>query len=156
MTTPPTIDPSYPLPPENGWGERRLRYNVSLVAAIVAAGLSYVLIVAHFNDVIGRPIVDGAGRVVGHEPVELAGVEGMAQCCGVVIAVGLANVFYLLGAGVERLVPPARVDAYRRWAWRAGVLISCALPRSAPLLHLTCCLFFPAAYDHTPIRPGGW
>ena len=148
-------DPAPLLPARTWWERRRVVYNAALVSSIVVGGLSYVAILACFGDVIGRPIVDAAGRVVGHETVDAAGIEGIVQCCGCVIAIGIANLFYCLGTALEGHVPLRHVAAYRRWAWWAGVVFSCALPLSIPLLHLVCCLFFPGAYDHTPMRTGG-
>ena len=147
-------DPASLLPARVWWEQHRLRYNAALIGSVVIGGLSYVAILAQFGDVIGRPIVDAGGHVVGHEAVDAAGIEGIAQCCGCVVAVGLANLFYFLGAVLEGNVPLHHVTAYRRRAWWAGAAFSCALPLSVPLLHLVCCLFFPGVYDHTPIHMG--
>ena len=105
------------------WERRRLRYNLALVVAIILGYLSYVSVVSHFADVIGSPIRDEDGRIVGHD-IELGGIAILCQGCAASIALLFANLFYFLGAGVEQLVPPEWIAIYRKWAWRAGVAFS--------------------------------
>jgi hypothetical protein len=139
------------VPAAQWWERRRLRYNLALVAAIALGYFAYVAVVSHFADVIGRPILDEDGHVVGND-IEFGGIEGLLPCCGAGLALLLANLFYFIGAGIEGFIPRVRVGTYRRWAWRAGVAFSCSLPFSIALLHLLLCLFFPNWYDRTPIR----
>ena len=148
---PQTATPAADVPATQWWERRRPRYNLALIAAIVSGYFAYVAVVSHFADVIGAPIVDEDGTVVGND-IEFGGIAVIFQCCGASIGLLLANLFYFLGAGVERVVPPARVGTYRKWAWRAGVAFSCFLPFSIALLHLVLCLFFPNWYDRTPIQ----
>ena len=143
----PTVD----VPATQWWERRRFRYNVALVAAIVLGYHAYTTVVGHFADVIGAPVVDEDGTVIGND-IDFGGVAVLFQGCGAGVGLLLANLFYFLGAGVERFVRPGRVGAYRRWAWRAGVALSCSLPFSVALLHLVLCLFFPNSYDRTPVR----
>jgi hypothetical protein len=145
--------PAADVPAMRWWERRRLRYNLALIAAIVLGYFAYVAVVSHFADVIGAPIVDEDGTVMGND-IEFGGIAAIFQCCGAGIGLLLANLFYFLGAGVERFVPRARVGRYRKWAWRAGVAFSCLLPFSIALLHLVTCVFFPDWYDRTPIRIG--
>ena len=146
-----TATPAADVPATQWWEGRRLRYNLALMAAVVLGYFAYVAVVGHFADVMGAPVVDEDGTVIGND-IEFGGIAVIFQCCGVSIGLLLANLFYFLGAGVERFVPSARVAGYRKWAWRAGVAFSCFLPFSIALLHLVVCLFFPNWYDRTPIQ----
>ena len=148
---PQTATPAADVPATQWWERRRLRYNLALIAAIVLGYFAYVAVVSHFADVIGAPIVDEDGTVIGND-IEFGGPAALFQCCGASIGLLLANLFYFLGAAVERLIPVVRVGTYRKWAWRAGVAFSCFLPFSIALLHLVLCLFFPNWYDRTPIK----
>jgi hypothetical protein len=149
-----TTDHTADLPASRWWERRRLRYNVALIASIILGYMAYVAVVTHFEDVIAAPWVDENGTVIGND-IEFGGIAVIFQCCGASLGLLLATLFYYLGAGVERLVPPARVATYRKWAWRAGLAFSCFLPFSIALLHLFFCLFFPSWYDRTPIRFDG-
>ena len=148
---PQTATPAADVPATQWWERRRLLYNFALIVAIVLGYFAYVAVVSHFADVIGAPSVDENGSVIVNE-IEFTVFTVIFQCCGASIGLLLANLFYFLGAGVERLVPPARVATYREWAWRAGVAFSCFLPFSVALLHLVLCLFFPNWYARTPIQ----
>lgn len=146
-----TTTPAADVPATQWWERRRLRYNLALSTAIVLGYFAYVAVVSHFVDVIGAPIVNENGIVIGNN-IEFGGPAALFECCGASIGLPLANLFYFLGAGVERLVSTAHVGTFRKWAWRAGVALSCFLPFSIALLHLVLCLFFPIWYDRTPIR----
>lgn len=148
---PQTATPVADVPAMQWWERRRLRYNLALIAAIVLGYFAYVAVVSHFADVIGAPIMDEDGTVVGND-IEFGGIAVIFHSGGVIVGLLFANLFYFLGAGVERWVSPARIASYRRWAWRAGVTFSCFLPFSIALLHLVLCLFFPNWYDRTPIQ----
>jgi hypothetical protein len=58
------------------------------------------------------------------------------QGFGYLLAMGLANLFYYLGPGMERFVVPAFRATYRRWVFRAGLFFSVALPFMVPLVVL--------------------
>jgi hypothetical protein len=132
------------------WERRRLRYNVALIISILLGYMAYAAVVTRFADVVAAPWVDENGAVIGND-LDLGGITVIFDCCGAVTALILANLFYFLGAGVERIVPAVRVAPCRKWAWRAGVLFSCLLPFSIAVTHLVLCLYFPNSYDRTPI-----
>jgi hypothetical protein len=134
------------------WERRRLRFNAALIASIVIAFFAYLAVLGACSDVIGAPIVDADGTIVGRD-TEVGGYAAGLQCCGAVVGLLLANFCYFLGALFEPEVPAARVGVYRKWAWRLGVAFACFLPLSIPLLHVVACLFFPDSYDHAPVAP---
>jgi hypothetical protein len=104
------------------WGARRRRYNLALVAAGLVAFMCYL----------------GALQVWCAETpgVEVTLFTTLFQGVGYLFAIGMANVCYFLGPGLERFVEPALRPRYRRWAFRAGLAFSVALPFAIPLLIL--------------------
>ena len=52
------------------------------------------------------------------------------------VVMGLANVCYLLGPGLESSVRPADVDRYRKTAFAMGLWGSLAVPALFPLVQL--------------------
>jgi hypothetical protein len=101
------------------WGSRRRRYNVALVAAGVVAFVCYL-------GALQARCADTPG-------VEVTLFTILFQGIGYLIAMGVANVFYLIGPGLERFVRPVARPNYRRWAFRAGLAFSIALPFAIPL-----------------------
>lgn len=108
--------------PERGWwAARRLRYTVTLAVAGVAAFLLYTIVVWSSMDELGPE-------------AEITLFTTIFQGVGGLVFLGLANVCYGLGPLLERMVPERCVGGYRRWAYRAGLWFSCALPFAVPIL----------------------
>jgi hypothetical protein len=103
----------------NWWSRRRLRYNVALAVAGVAAFVAYAAV---FET-----------RCPPSPEVEITLVTIAFQAFGYLAAMGIANVFYNLGGWVEARVRPGNVATYRRWAWGLGLAVSVALPFSIPI-----------------------
>lgn len=104
------------------WGARRLRYNLALLAAGAIAFVCYVSAVWT--------------RCAGVFGADVTIFTTVFQGIGYLLAMGLANLFYYLGPGMERFVAPVHIGTYRRWAFRAGLLFSVALPFVVPLIVL--------------------
>jgi hypothetical protein len=105
------------------WQARRRRYNLALAAAGWAAyGLNAALFYA-----LGHPIWR-----------DWRGALSMTLFLGIVflVAMGVANVFYLLGPGLEAGVKPSEVARYRRAAFAMGFWGSVALPFVFPAINL--------------------
>ena len=105
------------------WQARRLSYNLALAAAgWVAYGTAVAL-----NYGFGHPVWR-----------DWRGGLGMTIFLGTVwlVAMGFANVAYLLGPAVEGWVKPADVARYRRTAFSMGFWGSLAVPFIFPLVQL--------------------
>ena len=102
------------------WESRRLGYNVALgFAGWAAYGLNAAMYYA-----VGRPLFE-----------TWQGALGMTIFLGTgfLILMGFANIFYLLGIGVESVVSPRDRDGFRRGAYALGLWGSVALPFVFPL-----------------------
>ena len=113
------------LPAESAaewWGARRRRYNLALLAAGAVAFVCYVSVVWT--------------RCAGVLGADVTVFTTLFQGIGYLLAMGLANLCYYLGPGLERFVAPAHRATYRRWAFRAGLYFSVALPFIVPLVLL--------------------
>ena len=104
------------------WAARRLRYNMALAAAGVLAFVCY-LIALQF-------------RCANTSGVEVTLFTTLFQGIGYLVAMGLANLCYGLGPGLERFVQPTARTDYRKWTFRAGLAFSVALPFAIPLMIL--------------------
>lgn len=96
------------------WAERRVTFN----AVLIAAGLFALIRFYVLSEVRCAAI---PGSTVAATPLAV-----LAHLAGVLVVLGLANLAYRLGPRLERRLAPARVDGYRRWAYRlglAGVLV---------------------------------
>ena len=105
------------------WQARRLRYNLTLgaggwVCYALAVGLNYAF---------GHPVWK-----------DWRGGLGMTIFLGTVflVVMGIANVCYLLGPGLEGSVKPAEGERYRRTAFAMGLWGSLAVPALFPLVQL--------------------
>ena len=105
------------------WQARRLRYNLSLAAA---GWLAYGLAVGQ-SFAFGRPLWQ--------TPVSAFSMT-LFLGVGYLIAMGFANVAFLLGPAVEGLIRPASVGGYRRTAFAMGLWGSFGLPFALPLANL--------------------
>jgi hypothetical protein len=115
---PPQADDRAPLSAREWWGQRQWPYNRALLAAGFLAFLCYVIALEV--------------RCADSTDVEVTVFTILFQGVGYLLAMGLANVCYQLGAGAERLVPHDARGSYRRWAFRAGLGFSVALPFLVP------------------------
>jgi hypothetical protein len=107
------------------WRARRLRYNVALVVAGVAAFFSYAAIVW-----------TAPAGALGDAPEgpEITAFTTLFQAVGYLMAMAIANVCYGLGALGERVLQPRDVSRFRRVAYTAGLCFSVASPFTIPLL----------------------
>lgn len=104
------------------WGARRVRYNLALVAAGVAAFALYLVVLAV-----------RCGGVAG---VEVTLFTTAFQGVAYLVAMGVANLCYNLGPALESRLGGRDIAAYRRRAFRAGLGFSVALPFAIPALLL--------------------
>ena len=100
---------------EHGWwSARRLRYNVLLILAGVAA---FTIIV-----------IAGETVCTVNPDFEITAVTTVFQAFGYGVAMAIANVMYNLGSIGERLLKPRNLTLYRRVAFSAGTIFSMMLP----------------------------
>jgi hypothetical protein len=98
------------------WGSRRRHYNLVMLVAAFSATCCYLL-------------VDWAGsRLMGQAQGESSFLrEAVPTVAVYLVAVGLANVWYLAGPLSERIVRPADLDRYRRITLRLACWFSVLL-----------------------------
>lgn len=105
------------------WQERRLRYNLILAAAGLAAyGVAVALNYA-FNHPVWRDWRSGLGTT-------------LFLAVAYLIVMGFANICYLLGPAVEAWVKPHDIHRYRRNAFAMGAWGSLIVPFCFPLVQL--------------------
>jgi hypothetical protein len=105
------------------WQERRLRYNIGLVAAGAMAFVAYAAIVS---------LAPANALATGDEPPEITVFTTAFQAVGYAVAMVVANVCYGLGGAAERVIKPKDASAFRRTAFGAGFAFSVALPFTIP------------------------
>lgn len=105
------------------WQTRRLRYNIALASAGVAAYATAAVLHLAF----GQPLWLTFGE---------AASETLSLGVGYLVLMGFANIFYLLGPLAESLVRPADPDRFRQSAFGMGFWGSVALPFLFPALAL--------------------
>jgi hypothetical protein len=108
------------LSPKVWWSKRRPRYNLALVVAGLGAFLAYVVVLRF--------------RCADDPEVEVTIFTTAFQGLGYLLAMGIANLCYGLGAWAERLLGPDDVESFRITTFRLGLAFSVALPFSIPLL----------------------
>jgi hypothetical protein len=109
------------------WQARRFRYNLSLALAGAAAYCLFLVLLLAFGQ---SPWPDWR-RAIG--ATLMLGV-------GYLVVMGVANVCYLLGPGLETMLRPADRETYRRGAWAMGYAGSIALPFLFPTVVLAALL----------------
>lgn len=109
------------------WAARRLRYNVGVILASVAA-------------LVVTAALMSSGACEAHDPegLEITLFTISFQVVAFAVGLSLANVAYLLGPGVERLIRPRNVKLYRKIAFGLGFGFSTALPFVLPAFALFC------------------
>lgn len=100
------------------WAGHRRRYNRGLIVAGLVAFAAYLA--------VGELCLT---RLNGFEVTILSTAS---QAFGYLVAMAIANIFYLLGPLTERLVRPSDPAAFRRRTFRAGYWFSVALPFAIP------------------------
>lgn len=106
------------------WQERRLRYNIAMAGAGIAAYLLTVGLHYAFGDPVWAVWQDALGFSL---------FLGTAY----LVVIGIANVCYLLGPFGEAWLKPANVERFRRTAYTMGLWGSVALPFLWTLFNLS-------------------
>jgi hypothetical protein len=109
--------------PKDGWRwweARRLRYNIGLGIAGLAAYSAFWLVMLGFGDT---------------RYIDMRSLVSMTAFMGAgyLIVIAVANACYLIGVGLEALIKPADKDGFRERFWALGFWASCALPFLLPL-----------------------
>jgi hypothetical protein len=105
------------------WQARRLKYNLALACSGLAAYGLFVALFFAFGSPLWKTWQDALSMTL------LMGV-------GFLVAMGAANVCYVLGPIMESLVKPEDPERYRRTTWAMGFWGSIALPFVVPLVAL--------------------
>jgi TctA family transporter len=122
----PTPDSAF-LTPKEWWASRRLRYNIGLV---VAGLLGFVCYAA----AVERCIVL---RAPGDWEITI--FTTIFQGFVYLVMIGIANLFYNLGAWSERMIRPANPAKYRLRIFSLGFCFSIVLPFLPGVLLLVDC-----------------
>jgi hypothetical protein len=109
------------------WEKRRRLYNVALVLAGVGAFACYAAVLDHFS----CSGLDCPGSV---EDTEITLFTIVFQGLGYLVAMGIANVLFGLGALSEELARPKNPRTWRRTWFLLGLCFSVALPFAVPVL----------------------
>ncbi len=104
------------------WNERRGKYNVGLILSGIFAFIIYALVVKFI--------------VPSRADVEITLFTIVFQGIGYLFMIGIANVFYSLGAIIEKMIEPENVERYRKLTYNGGFWFSCGLPFLIPLILL--------------------
>jgi hypothetical protein len=105
------------------WEARRLKYNIGLA---LAGWIAYGLYAAIFY-AFGRPIWEHWNSALG-----ITLFLGL----GFLALMGVANIWYLVGAIAESVIQPTDRDAFRKRAFALGFWGSMAVPFLFPLANL--------------------
>ncbi|NOZ47276.1 MAG: hypothetical protein GXO79_10925 [Chlorobi bacterium] len=107
------------------WSKMRLKYNIGLIISGISAFVLYVIVVEF---VVMKNSND--------QEVEITLFTTIFQGIGYLIMIGIANLFYNLGAISEKLVNPKNIEEYRNKIFKIGFWFSCGLPFLVPLILL--------------------
>jgi hypothetical protein len=110
------------------WASRRLRYNLSLVVSGIIAFICYISILT-IKSRLDTTNTDP-------EKYEFTLFTTLLQGVGYLIMIGLANLFYYLGPGVDWLFNKQHSERFRLRLFNIGFWFSCLLPFSIPVLVL--------------------
>jgi hypothetical protein len=108
------------------WKKRRRPYNVALVLAGIGAFACYAAVVEHFS-------CGGAACPGSSQDVEITLFTIAFQGLGYLIAMGVANVLFGLGAFSEKLFRPENPERWRRTCFLLGLCFSVLLPFLVPV-----------------------
>jgi hypothetical protein len=123
------------ISPEAGswWEQRRLRYNIGLVIAVVSAFVCYVVVVDR-------------GICIGTMPdAEITLFTTAFQGIGYLFMMAIGNVCYFSGPLSESLIGPQNVERYRHMTFQLGLWFSVLLPFAIPLIVAWSYLVHPAS-----------
>src|SRR5438128_2077350 len=109
------------------WEKRRKLYNLALVLADLGAFACYAAVLDQFS--CSGPDCRGSA-----EETEITLFTIAFQGVGYLIAMGVANVLFGLGALSEKLVRPKNAERWRRTCFLLGLCFSVALPLAVPVL----------------------
>ena len=104
------------------WNEKRSKYNLGLVISGILAFILYALIIEFI--------------VPFDTDVEITLFTIIFQGIGYLIMIGIANLFYNLGALSEKISNPKNIEQYRQITFNLGFCFSCSLPFLIPLILL--------------------
>jgi len=107
------------------WSKMRLKYNLGLIFSGILAFILYAIVV---ELVVFKSSKNGE--------VEITLFTTIFQGIGYLIMIGIANLFYNLGAISERLVKPKNTTEYRNRIFDLGFWFSFCLPFLIPLILL--------------------
>ncbi len=102
------------------WEEKRGKYNIGLIISGILAFILYVLII----EFIVPSDID----------VEITIFTIIFQGIGYLFMMGIANIFYSLGAFSEKIIRPKNINKYRNRIFNLGFWFSCGLPFLIPLI----------------------
>jgi len=105
---------------EEWWSRKRLKYNIGLVIAGIAAFVCYCIAFSLVSHKLGPE-------------AEITIFTTLFQGIAYLIMIGIANLFYNLGSFVEKRLELRNVGQYRRTAFSLGFWGSVALPFSVPV-----------------------
>lgn len=109
------------------WEKRRRLYNIALVVAGIGAFACYAGVLDHVS--CSGPACRG-----NVEDTEITLFTITVQGVGYLLAMGMANVLFGLGALSEEVVRPKNVGRWRRSCFLLGLSFSVALPFTVPVL----------------------
>jgi uncharacterized membrane protein YgcG len=115
------------------WSSRRLRYNIGLVVAGIAAFITYCIVLSIFSDAI--------------PDAEITILTTAFQGVGYLVCMAVANVFYQLGPLSERWLRPKNPTAFRHTTFALGFWFSVALPFTIPALLAALAIFHPRHFQ---------
>lgn len=107
---------------EKWWNDRREKYNIGLILSGIIAFIIYALVVEFI--------------VPSSEGIEITIFTIIFQGIGYLFMIGIANIFYNLGAIIENVIEPKNKEQFRKLTFNIGFWFSCGLPFLIPLILL--------------------
>lgn len=109
------------------WEKRRRLYNLALLLAGLGAFACYAAVLEHFS-------CSGLDCPGSAEDTEITIFTIAFQGVGYLLAMGIANVMFGLGAFSEELFRPKNPERWRRACFLLGLCFSVVLPFAIPVL----------------------
>ena len=107
------------------WNKMRLKYNIGLIISGISAFILYVIVVEFV-------VMKNSNE----QGIEITLFTTIFQGIGYLIMIGIANLFYNLGAISEKFVNPKNIEEYRNKIFKIGFWFSCGVPFSIPVILL--------------------
>ena len=104
------------------WNERRGKYNIGLILSGIIVFFIYALVVEFI--------------IPSSADIEITIFTIIFQGIGYLFMIGIANVFYNLGAIIEKMIEPKNAERFRKLTYNIGFWFSCGLPFLIPLILL--------------------